>query len=266
MEEREGFVENSKVAIKGTINGILGSFIYETIIMLFFMVLINLIVSRNNPTLVGEELSKLADEKWNSFPFSILIMCISSIVTLAVSISIIKFDKFKELCKKAFSKKTLVYGALGLLSILMFSYIYSFILMAFFGVEGNSSSNQDGVVELIKSSYLLGFLAVVVLAPIVEELTYRYFLFGIASKKNKLLGYIIAGGFFALMHFVSSVSSYGFSKELLIDFIYLPPYLFSGLVLCYVYDKTNNIGSSLIAHTLNNLLAFLGVILLVIGL
>ena len=32
MEEREGFVENSKVAVKGIFNGVLGSFLYEIII------------------------------------------------------------------------------------------------------------------------------------------------------------------------------------------------------------------------------------------
>ena len=66
-----------------------------------------------------------------------------------------------------------------------------------------------------------------------------------------------------LMHSVASFVSVGeFNREFLIELIYLPPYLISGILLCYAYDKTDNLGSSMIAHSLNNLVSFLGIVLL----
>ena len=85
--------------------------------------------------------------------------------------------------------------------------------------------------------------------------------YGIAKKK-KWIGYVISGIVFAFMHSVSSFIEFGLSKDLLIDLLYLPPYLFSGLALCYLYDKSDNLGSGFIAHMLNNLISFLGVICL----
>ena len=118
--------------------------------------------------------------------------------------------------------------------------------------------------SLIKNNALLGFLSVCVFAPIVEEITYRYCVFGGVARKKKWLAYLVSGLIFALMHFISSVMEFGFGKELLMECIYIPPYLFSGLALCYLYDKSANLGSSIIAHFINNLISFLGIVFLFI--
>ena len=262
MEEREGFVENSKVAFRGIANGIFGSFIYELIISIFISIMVTTTVASKNPGATEEELDILVNKTFDSFPFSLIISCLASAVVLGVFIAIIKFSKFKELCKKAISFKSLKYGFIGGLCIMGFSILYNSSIISIFNLEGSGNANQEGVVELIKSNLLLGFLSVVVLAPLVEELTYRYCLFGEFSKKKKWFGYLVAGIIFMIMHSISSFISYGFSKDLLVDFLYLPPYLFSGLALCYVYDKSNNLGSSFLAHMFNNLISFLGIVCL----
>lgn len=262
MEEREGFVENSKVALKGVANGIFGSFVYELIISVIITLMVTINIENNNPGATEEQLKTLVNSAFDSFPFSLIISCLSSIAILSVFIAIIKFSKFKELCKKALSFKSLKYGFICGLCIMGFSILYNSSIVSIFNLEDAGNANQEGVIELIKDNLFLGFLSAVVLAPLVEELTYRYCLFGEVSKKKKWVGYLISGIAFMLMHSVSSFVSCGFSKELLVELLYLPPYLFSGLALCYVYDKSNNLGSSFFAHMFNNLISFLGIVCL----
>jgi membrane protease YdiL (CAAX protease family) len=261
MEEREGFVENSKVAVKGIVNGIFGSFVYELILSFFMVMIVSSVVAAKNPGATQEQLSNLTDNFFSSFSFSVIVSCLGSVATLVVFIVLIKFEKFKEICKKAINIKTIKYGCLGALCIIGFSVIYNSLIIAVFNLNSDGNSNQNAVVNLIENNAFIGLMRVVILAPIVEELTYRYCLFGAMSRKKKWIGYLTSGIVFMLMHSISSFITYGIGKDLLIEFLYLPPYLFSGLALCYIYDKSDNLGSSFLAHMLNNLISFLSVIL-----
>ena len=40
MKEKEGFVKDSKVAVKGVLNGIFGSIVYEVIIMFIISLIV----------------------------------------------------------------------------------------------------------------------------------------------------------------------------------------------------------------------------------
>lgn len=262
MGDREGFVENSKVAVKGIVNGIFGSFLYELILTFFASFVISVVVASKNPGATEEQLSALANNAFNSLPFALVISCLASFITVTIFCLIIKGDKIKSLCNNAINLKTLKYGALCALCIMGFSIVYNSSIMLAFNLESAGNSNQENVIELIKNNAFFAFLSVVVFAPIVEELTYRYCLFGETGKKQKWVGYLASAIVFMFMHSISSFVTYGLSKELFIEMLYLPPYLFSGLALCYVYDKSDNLGSSFIAHSLNNLISFLAIVCL----
>ena len=262
MEEKDGFVENTKIAIKGIGNGIFGSIIYELLLYFLVSMIVMMAVASKNPNATQDELNNLVNNVFDSFSFNIIIGCLVSFITLIVFVYIIEFSKFKQLCKKAINLKTLKYGIIGSLCIMGFSIIYNSSIISIFNLDNTGNSNQESVVGLIKSNVFFGFMSVVVFAPIVEELTYRYCLFGAIAKKRKRIGYLVSAIVFGLMHGISSVMEYGFGKELLSEMLYLPPYLFSGLALCYLYDKSENLGSSVIAHMINNLISFLGVICL----
>jgi len=264
MEEREGFIKDSKAAFKGALNGIVGSIIYEYIILFVVLLIINVTVSKNNPGITGESLNLLVQAKYESFPYAGLIACLGSLVTLCVFFFIFKFSDIKDLFKKAVNSKTLKYGCLGFLCIIGFSLMYNTVVDVFFNLEKSNSTNQDNVVTLIENSPFLGFVLVVALAPIVEELSYRYCLFGGTCRWKKWIGYVVSALVFGGMHFISSLMEYGMGKELLLDLVYLPLYVFPGLVFCYIYDKTSNLGSSYLSHTFNNLFSFLGVVCLVV--
>ena len=263
MEDRDGFIKESKAAVKGAINGIFGSIVYEVIIMLAVSFFLTAIISGRNPNSSPEQLEILVNDAYNSFPYGILISCLASLATLIVFAFIVKFDTFKQLCKKALNLKTIKYGIITGLCLIGFSLIYNYFAVLIFDLNSAGNANQDAVTTLIKSNAILGFLSVVVLAPIVEELTYRYCIFGGLRKYKKIIAYIVSGVIFMIMHSIASISETGginmsFVKEL----VYLPPYLFSGLALCYAYDKTGNIGSSVVAHFFNNLISFLVVVCL----
>lgn len=260
MKEKVEFVENSQIAFKGTVNGIIGSYIYNIIIAVFFSIVANSIIVGQNTDMAQEELSILSENYYIN-NFSVLATCLASVATLVTSIIIMKFSRFKELCKKAINSKTILYGIVGFFAILLFQFVFN-IFHGLIGLDSSGNSNQDSVVSLILNNPFFGFILVVVLSPLVEEITYRYFLFGGLKKKKKWVAYVVSAFIFMFMHSISSFSEYGLSEELLKDFLYLPGYLTSGLILCCIYDKSENLGSSYIAHMLNNLLAFLGAILL----
>ena len=263
MEEREGFIKDSKAAIKGVFNGVFGSVVYEILIVMLISFILTFAVSAKNPGASQSELQTLVDAAYDSFPFSILISCLSSLVTLVVFVIILKKETFMRLLKNAFSLDTLKYGAITAACLMAFSIVYNNLAIILFELEDGGNANQEAVTVLVKSNPFLGLLAVVILAPVVEELTFRYCLFGEVSKKNKVFAYVISGVVFMAMHSIASISEAGgLNKAFLQELIYLPPYLFSGLALCYVYDKTSNIGSSVMAHMLNNLVSFLVIVFL----
>lgn len=261
MEEKEVFIKDSKLALMGVANGIFGSFIYELILTFLLSFILSFVVSYQNSGATSSELQESLSNLYDSYPFGIIISILGSLVVLFVFVAILKFNKIKEICKTAISSKAIKYGFITFLCIIAFSVLYNSAIVSIFDLGDSGNANQGNVIELIKDNAFLGFLLVVILAPLTEELTYRYCLFGGIANKKRILGYIISGIVFMFMHSISSFQTYGFTKDLLIDMLYLPPYLFSGLALCYSYEKSENLGSSFIAHLLNNLLSFLSIIL-----
>ena len=116
------------------------------------------------------------------------------------------------------------------------------------------SDNQDTIVNYIKyGNALISFFAVVICAPLVEELIYRYSIFSLFN--NRIISYIVSILFFMLPHMLSTTS------DILTWFLLAIPYLISGFMLAYIYDSSKNIYASVIAHMLNNLMSFIVIVL-----
>ena len=120
--------------------------------------------------------------------------------------------------------------------------------------------NEQGVQELIHSSSILSIITVGVMAPIIEELTFRK-----AFKdvfKNNLAFILTSGLVFGALHVVLSFNS-------LWDLLYIIPYSSLGIAFAATYAKTDNIYVSIFMHMFDNtaltilsIVASLGVILL----
>ena len=103
------------------------------------------------------------------------------------------------------------------------------------------------------------FFSVSIYAPLVEELIFRKSIKDTFDNfgNNRIINYlyIITSGFiFAGMHVLDN-------NAILIDYLYIIPYLGLGCAMSAVYTKTNNIFSSIMIHFFHNTIA----ILLLIG-
>lgn len=233
-------LDDTKIAAIGSVNGIL---FYDILWPYCAMLIMHLLFLNNYQNLVNTRY----------YFMSLILMIISSLLTLTASIIIAKPNKLaKAYGKIKFSHLKLIFGCLG--AMILFSYVYNFALLTF-GVDiSGGNANQSNVILLIKENALLSFIAMVVLAPILEEITYRYFLFGGFAKFDRKWAIVISGFIFMCVHAVASFTQD--VDNIFREILLLPPYMFSGMVLAYGYDKSENLAVSTSIHALNNLFSF----------
>ncbi len=148
-----------------------------------------------------------------------------------------------------------------------FSAIYRYIPIY------SSNANQTGIESLTFSFPIMMVITTVFLAPFTEELTYRIGLLDTIGHKFRWLGIIISAVIFGLVHFDYSPIIYIIraiqnSEDIIlplnllyIELLNLPIYISMGGVLGFFYAKTGRITVSWGAHTLNNLLSIISVLL-----
>jgi len=122
--------------------------------------------------------------------------------------------------------------------------------MTLFG-ESMVNANQQAVTSLLFDSPIVGCLMTMVLAPVVEELIFRYYIFKGLEKRNIFLAYEVTALSLAAIHLIASIGTPFFLEDLRS----LPVYTVAGIVFCYAYHKTKNIGVNIGAHMLYNTLA-----------
>ncbi|MGL4624431.1 MAG: lysostaphin resistance A-like protein [Culicoidibacterales bacterium] len=133
----------------------------------------------------------------------------------------------------------------GYLLMLAFSFIASLAMMLL-GLT-DSSANQQSVESLISLVPFLTTITVVILAPFVEEIVFRYLLIKGLKKYLPLWGAgVISVLVFATIHVLQAG-----------DFINIIPYLALGAGLTIAYLRTNNIMVSIALHFIQNLIAVL---------
>lgn len=122
------------------------------------------------------------------------------------------------------------------------------------GLSGSmvTSQNQEMVESLLLQMPILMVIAVVLLAPILEELVFRLLLFTGFYKRGRFVAYVASAGSFGLLHVLQPILQ-GNVSEILMVF----PYLFMGITLCYVYEKSNNIVVPIVAHGIMNTISVL---------
>ena len=133
--------------------------------------------------------------------------------------------------------------------------IYSILSTAIFG-EIDANVNQNTIIELTRNAPLLMGIATVIFAPFFEEITYRYGLFGSIYKKNRILAYIASLTIFGLIHFDFTCFTSGNIDLIKVELINLPSYLIAGFILCFAYDKEKTLITPIMAHAMNNFVAF----------
>jgi abortive infection protein len=95
-------------------------------------------------------------------------------------------------------------------------------------------------------------LSAIIVAPIVEEMFYRHVLLRLFLRtyRSPLLAILYSAILFAMLH-----------SQILIKPILIVPYLTSGIVLGYLYYKSNSVWFCILMHSLANAAGYLSLVL-----
>lgn len=110
--------------------------------------------------------------------------------------------------------------------------------------------NDDAILDMAQEYSGLMSLATVILVPVTEECFHRGLIFGGLHRKNRALAYLVSVIVFAGIHVVGYIGQYDWLMLLLCFAQYLP----AGLVLAWVYEKTDTIIAPILIHiTINQI-------------
>ena len=150
------------------------------------------------------------------------------------------FRNFKDNFKLSFP-----YYIIGLVIMIISNNLISIIFTS------ASANNEEAVRSLIDSYPLYMIFSVTIYAPFIEEILFRKSIrdmFNANSKFIKYLYVIISGLVFASMHVLGMTTN-------ITDYLYIIPYMALGCSFALIYYKTNNIFSSIVLHSMHNILA-----------
>jgi len=141
-----------------------------------------------------------------------------------------------------------IYGFLAMLTVtIMFSFCVAGPLHL---SEAENQVNNETMMGFNRIGFL--FLSLIV-APFVEEIIFRGCIYHPAAKKSGMLaGAILSGLIFGILHIGASVSMGNWTNVL-----YIIDYGMCGVVLSYVFGKSDSIWAAIAAHALFNLLGVL---------
>lgn len=223
---------------------------------LIFNYLIAYIYSKNTSFTLNEILNGNLDSNLELLTVSTkVLMYTNFIVYLLMFIGLIindfKYLKSDLLNFKNKLAKNIIYLVFGGAILYLASYLINLGLSKL----GVSMSNNQISIEnmLILGSKVITFFSVIIFAPLVEELIYRKSIYSLSN--NKVVYYIVSILAFSLPHMLST------TYDLKTFILGLIPYLFSGFILSLIYDHTKNIYVSTLAHIINNLIAFIIIII-----
>ena len=148
--------------------------------------------------------------------------------------------------------KTLLLIPLGILLIFIFDNLLmeNFVEPYLFKAVGITpeDANTERVFEMIRSNPVFMVLMTCFIAPIMEEILYRYTAFGLISKKNIIVAHIITAVLFGLQHVIEA-GVYGGDVT---QFINIGSYIVYSLIMTNLYSKTKNICIPIVIHILIN--------------
>ena len=187
------------------------------------------------------------------------------LVVVAVALVFMKY--LKPLFAEFKQGRTFKWFGIGFGLMYGLNLIYSIILTV---LDLNSTStNQDLVNETIFANPVLGFIFVVIAAPLFEEVIFRLGIFRAFANKGKkmeIAGIIITTLLFAFVHMTATIESvfadisnpdYELLKS---DLLSLPSYLIGAFCLTFAYYKSKNFLTPMLVHMAWNLMAFISII------
>ena len=169
--------------------------------------------------------------------------------TILVSLTLLYFKEIKEDIKN-FKLKNLSISLKYYIIGLTIYFIYQLIISK--TITSNIPSNEEMVRNLFKSNIFIAFISACFLAPILEEILFRFTI--LKCSKNKYIFLLTSSILFSIFH-VTNLQS-------IVQIFFLFSYLILSFTLSYILYKSKNICNSIIIHSIHNLfmalLLFLG--------
>ncbi|KXI78057.1 CAAX protease [Bacillus cereus] len=136
------------------------------------------------------------------------------------------------------SRNSFVWILMGIVAVFLAQTIGSILDKSIFHLTTQSVNTSSNIEAAALSP--LALISIVILAPLVEELVFRYAAINILNRKfNKIGCILISSVFFSIMHF---------------DFPFVFGYFLIGLVLAAIYVRTNRLLVSFVIHATMNLI------------
>lgn len=176
-----------------------------------------------------------------------------SYVLLFAALAFIVWSSWKEIFKSFTFPWAALIGLLGFAATIVCNVVYSLTvgsLLTWLGIDLSANTNESTIRSIVAVYPWVSLLLFGFLGPICEELTYRVGLFGILSRINKPVAYLLSALIFGLIHFDFACFGNG-STAIIIEFYNLPQYLGAGALMALIYDFGGFAGS-LTTHTINN--------------
>lgn len=163
--------------------------------------------------------------------------------------TILIFRHFLAANWETFSEKTFpILGIvlLGLLGYYLSNFLINELIML---VRPDYYNLNDASISLLAAqNRFLMIVGTVLLVPTAEEALFRGLLFRGIYDRKPIAAWILCVSLFSLVHIIGYLGHYDGIRLLLAFIQYLP----AGLVLCFVYKKTDTIFAPILLHTLIN--------------
>ena len=185
------------------------------------------------------------------------ILSLAYIVLMFLVVIIMIPDILKE--GKAFkqSPKTLLLIPLGLLMVilldnLLMENIIQPILFKAVGVA-TENANTERVFEMIRKNPAVMVFLSCIFGPVLEEILYRYTVFGLIETKSKPVAHFVTALLFGLQHVIDA----GIYGGDITQFINISGYMMFSFIMSGLYSKTKNLCIPIAIHIIVNLLGVL---------
>lgn len=186
--------------------------------------------------------------------------------TVVLLVFLLKRNTFMAFLLEFAQLRTYAYALALFGAIVILGYVINLLYLPipYFG----DNRNQESVVATTLASPVLMFFPLAIFAPILEEFTYRAGLMDLIGKQNRTLGILCSALIFGFIHFDWTVlleyatQMEGVTKEMVFnELLNLPSYILSGALLGFAYAKTGRLSTSILGHSINNVLSFVSVFL-----
>ena len=117
--------------------------------------------------------------------------------------------------------------------------------------EGHTNLNDVSISAQVADAPRSTFLIVVFLAPFVEEVLFRGYVFGIIREKHRTAAYIVSCALFAFLH----VWQFAVVEQSLSYFLMMLQYLVPGIVFAWCDERSGTLWGAIIPHAFVNAMA-----------